>query len=231
MPFSSYVGSFGSLLAFCLQLSPLPAIITGLKEKEIKSLTSTYFIMGIVQSTFWGGYGYSISDNFILIVNTIGIILFAVYMNCIFYINNQTKNYIIVNIPLTVLYMFTLFVLNGTLSLFIAVILSCAWQSSTVITLREALAKKDAKFVNILLCYISFVNFSVWIIYAFLIKTFLMAFQNVVCSVFMAMNIYVYYWANGIIQNDNDSIILMMKKLFRVEEMEIRKEDFLISGV
>lgn len=222
------LGSLGTILSLCLQLSPSPAIYKGLKEGIIKSLTTTYFIMGIVQSTFWGGYGYNIRDPFVFGVNMVGIALFTIYLNIMFYINNQKKNYIMINGPLVILFIISMTILGERLNLYLAVIVACFWQSATVPTMRLALAKKDCSFVNILLCYISFANFITWIIYGILIESYLMSFQNTVSASFMAMNIYIYFWATGVIKNDDDCGINLLRKLLRVDNSDnfYNGEDF-----
>lgn len=239
MSITPLLGSLGTILSLCLQLSPSPAIYKGLKEGIIKSLTTTYFIMGIVQSTFWGGYGYNIKDPFVIGVNMVGVALFTLYLNIMFYINKENKNYIIINGPLVILFIISMTILGERLNLYLAVLVACFWQSATVPTMRLALAKKDCSFVNILLCYISFANFICWIIYGILIESYLMSFQNTVSAIFMTMNIYIYFWATGVIKNDDDCGINFLRKLLRVdnsdnfykgEDIEAGKTDGLIKN-
>ena len=220
MSFTPLLGTLGTVLSICLQLSPVPAMYRGIKEMQLKSITLSYFIMGIVQSTFWGCYGYNIKDPFVFGVNMIGVTLFTIYMNMLFYINNQKKNYLMINIPLLILFIVAITILGELLNLYLAVIVACMWQSATVPTMKMALAKKDCSFVNILLCYVSFANFIVWILYGIMIGTYLMAFQNTVSATFMAMNIYIYFWATGMIKNDDDCGINLLRKILRVDNSD-----------
>ena len=61
MPIATFLGTLGSFLAFCLQLSPFPTMIRGLKTGSILSLTISYFIMGIGGSILWIVFGLSIN--------------------------------------------------------------------------------------------------------------------------------------------------------------------------
>ena len=138
----------------------------------------------------------------------------------LFYINDQKKNYLMINIPLLILFIIAITILGELLNLYLAVIVACMWQSATVPTMKMALAKKDCSFVNILLCYVSFANFIVWILYGIMIGTYLMAFQNTVSASFMMMNIYIYFWATGVIKNDDDCGINLLRKMLRVDNSD-----------
>ena len=47
-----------------------------------------------------------------------------------------------------------------------------------------------------------------------------MAFQNTVSASFMMMNIYIYFWATGVIKNDDDCGINLLRKMLRVDNSD-----------
>lgn len=219
MPIATFLGTLGSFLAFCLQLSPFPTMIRGLKTGSILSLTISYFIMGIGGSILWIVFGLSINDIFIWGVNLVGVTLFTIYLNIFIYVECEKKTFIIANGGLFMEFIIAYNFFSGNLCLNIAVVFACVWQSVTVITMRKALREKDDKYIDILLACVSLSNFIDWIFYGIIIGKFMISVPNIFCGFFCALNVYIYFWCKGYLKNDNLGILLM-KKMFRVEEDE-----------
>ena len=222
MTIATLLGSVGSIFAFCLQLSPFPAMIEGLKTNDIPSMTISYFVMGIFGSVLWTCFGFGINDIFVYGVNIVGITLFGIYLNIFIYVKCDMKTFLMGNLGLLLEFIIAYIYFSPSLCLYLAVIVACIWQSSTIETMRYALEQKDAKFVNILLAVVSLLNFADWFIYGVLIQTYMMSFQNFVCGFFCAMNIYIYMWCNGYMSHDN-VIIELMKKAMMVKEIQVSK--------
>ena len=85
MLLAQFIGSIGCLIGFGLQLSPIPAVIEGLRAMEIKSMTTTYFIIGIIQAILWLGFGLKIHDIIVYGPNVTCFVLFSIYLNIIIY--------------------------------------------------------------------------------------------------------------------------------------------------
>lgn len=226
----SFVGLLGDLFAFGLQLSPSPAILQGIKDMEVKSLTLYYFITGIINAILWACYGFGADDIFIWGINLVGTILFVIYMNCFIYIQRSPTNlYLYSNGGLGALFLFCKFAIPYQFNMYAAAVIGIVWQSTTLTTMRLALKNKDSSFINILLCYISFLNFVDWTIYGILVRTFIIYFVNGTCGTIMFMNIYIYYWTINQISED-DCLILFLKKVLPSESIPKENEGILINN-
>ena len=103
MALKEILGLLGSILNISLQLSPMPAIYEGFKKMEIKSMTISYFVVGIIQGIFWIGYGLNISDIVVYGPNITIYILFTIYLNVVIYVKSKFNLFYLTNIPLAIL--------------------------------------------------------------------------------------------------------------------------------
>lgn len=220
----NFLGSLGALLSFGLQTSPMPTMIRGVKEMDIKSITLSYHVMASVQSMFWFNYGLGRQDPYIWGVNLIGITLFLIYANMFIYIKGPTKHYLYVDAGVLAQFLIGHYVLPYQWNMIGAVIVACFWQTATIPTMRLALKNKDGSFVDILLAIVSFANFVDWILYSLLTETYLMGFQNFVCGFFCFFNIYIYFWTQGKMP-DKDCLIEKLKEILKSDEVETPSEN------
>lgn len=227
----SFVGLLGDLFSLGLQLSPAPAILQGLKDMEIKSLTLYYFLTGIINGILWVSYGLGAHDPFIWSINVVGNILFFTYMNCFIYIQKLPPNYYLyTNGGLAALFLFCKFAIPYQLNMYVAAVIGIVWQSTTLTTMRLAMLNKDTSYINILLCYVSFANFVAWTIYGILVRTFTLYFVNGICGTIMFVNIYIYYWAINQIPDD-DCLIVNLRKIIPPDASPPKeKENIIINN-
>ena len=219
------LGILGNIFSFFLQISPLHTIIKGLKEKEIKNLTLSYFIVALFNSVFWFGFGFNENDKYIYIINGSGIIFFLFYAISKIYVDYSQIYYII----FFLLFYFSFFILivkylSAKTDIFIATIISCLWQCTTIPTMRQSLYRKDASFVNIIVMTISIINFFIWILYGIFDNVFLISFVNSICFIFCFFNIYIYFWSLGKIEHDS-KLISILKFIFRSDILGDIDED------
>lgn len=219
MLLTSIFGTLGTILSFCLQISPIPSIISGFKAGEIKSITLPYFVIANIASIQWICFGIGIKDLFVILVNSIGFTLFIIYMNMYIYIKYNFLVFFLIHYGFLVEFSLSYFFLSKDVSLFLAVIIASVWQSATIPTMRLALQNKDSSYIDILLNFISFTNFVVWLVYSILIHTNMMVAQNAICSLFCFMNIYIYFWSTEKIDHNN-WIISVFKLVLFVPEKE-----------
>jgi len=205
------LGILGNIFAFFLQISPLPTIFKGLKEKEIKNLTLSYFVVALFNSIFWFGFGFNENDKYIYIINGSGIIFFLFYTISKIYVDYLQIYYII----FFIIFYFSFFIfiikyLSAKTDIFIATIISCLWQCTTIPTMRQSLYKKDASFVNIIVMTVSIINFFIWVLYGIFDNVFLISFVNCICFIFCFFNIYIYIWSLGKIEDDSKLISFLI---------------------
>lgn len=213
------LGILGNIFAFFLQISPIPTIIKGLKEKEIKNLTLSYFLVALINTAFWFGFGFNENDKYIYIINASGLLFFLLYTNIKIYIDYLKIKYLILfNIIYFIYLLFVVNCLSGKIDLFIGTIISCLWQGTTIPTMRQSLFNKDSSFVNFNVMIVSIINFFIWVLYGFFDNVFLISFVNGICFIFCFFNIYIYFWSLGKINNDS-KLICFLKFIFCVDNL------------
>jgi hypothetical protein len=216
MAFIDFVGTVGFILCFILISGPFPSLSKGIQEMEIKNLTLYYFLAGMSQAAFWSGFGHKTDDFYMWFANDAVFFIFLIYLLMFLYIKRDNVGMIYYGLGMLIFYLLTQFVIPAYLCLFSAAVISCVWGSTTLVTLKSALTTKDVGFINIFLSYVSFTNFFVWTVYAFLINYTLSIIPNLWNTILWALNIFIYYWAQGCIGDDNFAIVFL-KKIFGVD--------------
>ena len=223
MAIKEILGLLGSILNISLQLSPMPGIIEGFKKMEIKSMTISYFVVGIIQGIFWIGYGLNISDIVVYGPNITIYILFTIYLNVVIYVKSRYNLFYLTNIPLAILCIFSCSFLPETVNVINATIVSIFWQTTNVETMRLALKNYDSAYINLLLSAVTFSCFVIMSIYSLLIKAYIMFIPYFYGSILNFINIYIYYWAEGKISKD-DCLIQIIKNILKPENISEEME-------
>ena len=223
MAIKEILGLLGSILNISLQLSPMPGIIEGFKKMEIKSMTISYFVVGIIQGIFWIGYGLNISDIVVYGPNITIYILFTIYLNVVIYVKSRYNLFYLTNIPLAILCIFSCSFLPETVNVINATIVSIFWQTTNVETMRLALKNYDSAYINLLLSAVTFSCFVIMSIYSLLIKAYIMFIPYFYGSILNFINIYIYYWAEGKIAKD-DCLIQKIKNILKPENISEEME-------
>ena len=216
MAIKEILGLLGSILNISLQLSPMPGVIEGYKKMDIKNLTISYFVVGIVQGIFWIGYGLNISDIVVYGPNITIYILFSIYLNVVIYIKYRYNLFYLTNIPLAILCFFSCKYLPEIVNVVGATIVSCFWQTTNVETMRLALKYYDSAYINLLLSIVTFSCFVIMSIYSLLIGAYIMFIPYFYGSILNFINIYIYYWAERKLQKD-DCFIQKIKAILKPE--------------
>ena len=223
MAIKEILGLLGSILNISLQLSPMPGIIEGFKKMEIKSMTISYFVVGIIQGIFWIGYGLNISDIVVYGPNITIYILFTIYLNVVIYVKSRYNLFYLTNIPLAILCIFSCSFLPETVNVINATIVSIFWQTTNVETMRLALKNYDSAYINLLLSAVTFSCFVIMSIYSLLIKAYIMFIPYFYGSILNFINIYIYYWAEGKISKDV-CLIQKIKNILKPENISEEME-------
>jgi hypothetical protein len=203
MALKELLGLIGSILNISLQLSPMPGIIEGYKKMDIKSLTISYFVVGIIQGIFWIGYGLNISDIVVYGPNITIYILFSIYLNVTIYVKGKYNLFYMTNIPLAILCFISCSFFPASVNVINATIVSIFWQTTNVETMRLALKNYDSAYINILLSVVTFSCFVIMSIYSLLIHAYIMFIPYFYGSILNFINIYIYYWAERKIAKDD----------------------------
>ena len=209
-------GLLGSILNISLQLSPMPGIIDGFKKMEIKSMTISYFVVGIIQGIFWIGYGLNISDIVVYGPNITIYILFTIYLNVVIYVKSRFNLFYLTNIPLAILCLISCSFLPELVNVVGATVVSIFWQTTNVETMRLALKNYDSAYINLLLSVVTFSCFVIMSLYSLLIKAYIMFIPYFYGSILNFINMYIYYWAEGKIAKD-DCFIQKIKTILKSE--------------
>ena len=223
MLLATIIGSIGCVIGFGLQLSPIPAVIEGLKVMEIKSLTTTYFIIGCTQAILWIGFGAKIHDIIVYGPNVTCFILFSAYLNSIIYIQKKYALFYQANLPLWIFLYIVLKYFPTHACDSIASIICIAWQTANLETMQNALKFKDQAYINKLLSIISFISFGFGATYSLFISAYIMLIPNIYGSLLNLINLYIWYWAGGVFSDDS-LVILILKKILVSNGKEVEEK-------
>jgi uncharacterized protein with PQ loop repeat len=208
------IGSLTFCFGMSMLVSPAPGLYKGLKDMKIQNITFSYFFLGFVQCLVWLAYGIKEHDAYIWLINLIATLLYTIYLNLFLYITREKLMFLYSNVSMVLCTLVSFYVFNSTICLWIAAIITCFWQTTTIPVTRKALATKDASFVNILIACLSFGNFFLWFTYGLLKSNAVMAGKYFVALSFCAINIEIYCWAKGYVSDNNPSI-LFLKLVYR----------------
>jgi uncharacterized protein with PQ loop repeat len=217
MALADIIGTMGFLAVFGLISAPCPSLVNGIRTGEIKNLSLTYFITGLVQSTGWANYGHMIKDFNIYIANDVAFVVFLIYINMFLYIYKQIKEMAMYSVGFCLFYLICRNLCPVGLNLLVASAISFVWNCSLIPLIKKSLETKDASYLNILLAGFSFLNYFLWTFYGILVNNVSIIITNSWALLLWTINIFVYFWTNNHIANDN-ICISFLKKIFFVQE-------------
>ena len=223
MAIKEILGLLGSILNISLQLSPMPEIINGLKKRDIKNLTISYFVVGITQGIFWIGYGLNISDIVVYGPNITIYLLFTINLNITIYVKSRYHLFYLTNIPLAILCFLSCRYFTESINVVSATIVSMFWQTTNLETMRLALKYHDSAYINLLLSIVTFCCFVIMSIYSLMIEAYVMFIPYFYGSILNFINIYIYAWCLNKI-NQNNWFILKIIFILKADVIEKDKD-------
>lgn len=223
MALKEILGLLGSILNISLQLSPMPGIIEGFKKMDIKNLTISYFVVGIIQGIFWIGYGLNISDIVVYGPNITIYLLFTIYLNITIYVKSRYHLFYLTNIPLAILCFLSCRYFTESINVVSATIVSMFWQTTNLETMRLALKYHDSAYINLLLSIVTFCCFVIMSIYSLMIEAYVMFIPYFYGSILNFINIYIYAWCLNKI-NQNNWFILKIIFILKADVIEKDKD-------
>jgi hypothetical protein len=203
MDIKKIFGMTAMTFSISLQIGPIPGMIDGFKKGDIKSMTISYFMTGIIQTLFWLGYSICIKDLYVGLPSLTMLILFGIYLNALIYIKNRYHLFFILDSLIIILTFVIIKFLPEHVCDTSATIISIIWQTTNAETIRFALKYYSQEYINPLLSWISFMCFTTYWIYSLMIGAYIMFIPNFYGSIINTINLYLYYWAGGHFSKEN----------------------------
>jgi uncharacterized protein with PQ loop repeat len=216
MELVDFIGILGFILTMFVVSSPIPSLFEGLKKSEVKDISLEYLILAAAQGVQWLLYGYKESDFYVKLTNIFVVTAYIIYYNTLLYITKNKEKAIYINLAMALYIAFCALLIPGKICLTVGALVSTCWQFATVPKIQEALRAKDASFINFPVACASFVTFTFWAIYSLLTDNYLMLIPNSLGGLIFSVNLIIYFWATGRI-NEQHFIIDILKKIFMVE--------------
>jgi len=216
---TNFLGSSALVLAICCIMSPSKSLYEGLQKMEIKNITIEYFLFGIPQTALWMLAGYKLNDIYVYMTNIFAVILMTTFLDVFLYINRKNSQIILYDISIFLYIWILNVILSPSLTILLATLLSSIWQFASIRSIRSSLQTKNSSYINLLLAFISAVNFGNWFIYSLLTKNYLMAIPHFLGNLIWSTNIFIYYWTQSKISHDH-FMIIFLKWVFIVKSDE-----------
>lgn len=203
MEIKTLLGTIAMIFSISLQIGPIPGMIEGFRKGDVKNMTISYFMTGIIQTLFWLGYGICIKNLYVTLPSLTMLVLFGIYLNTLLYIKKKYNLFIILDSSIAILTFIILKYLPEHACDTSATIISLIWQTTNTETIRLALKYYSQDYINPLLSWISFICFTTYWIYSLMIDAYIMFIPNFYGCIINTINLYLYYWAGGYINKDN----------------------------
>jgi len=203
MAIKTLLGTIAMTFSISLQIGPIPGMIEGFRKGDVKNMTISYFMTGIIQTLFWLGYGVCIKDLYVSLPSLTMLVLFGIYLNTLLYIKKKYNLFIILDSSIAMLTFIILKYLPEHACDTTATIISLVWQTTNAETIRLALKYYSQDYINLLLSWISFFCFTTYWIYSLMIDAYIMFIPNFYGCIINTINLYLYYWAGGYINKEN----------------------------
>ena len=211
------VGFAAFINTFLIISSPFPALYEGIKKMEINNITLEYLLIGCLQSTLWSTYGHKNSDFYTSLTNDVLIVIFIIYLNMFFYINQMKDKGLYINIGIAIEIVLLYFFIGGNLCLLLASSMGTAWQFSMLRTMKKALVNKDSAFINLPIALLSSSGYVLWTSYAVLTSNWLMFIPNAIGCVMWGLNLFIFLWTKLYV-NDDNFLICLLHIIFSTEK-------------
>lgn len=224
MAIKNLFGTVAMIFSISLQIAPIPGMIEGFRKGDVKNMTISYFMTGIIQTLFWLGYGICIKDLYVTVPSLTMLILFGVYLNILLYIKKKYNLFIILDSSIAILTFIILKYLPEHACDTSATIISLVWQTTNAETIRFALKYYSQDYINPLLSWISFICFTTYWIYSLMIDAYIMFIPNFYGCIINTINLYLYYWAGGYISKEN-YLVSILNCILKPENIQDNKEN------
>ena len=219
MAIEALFGTVAMIFSISLQIGPIPGMIEGFRKGDIKNMTISYFMTGIIQALFWLGYGICIRDIYVSLPSLTMLILFGIYLNALIYIKKRYNLFVMLDSSIVILTFVIIKYLPEHACDTSATIISLVWQTTNAETIRLALKYYSQEYINPLLSWISFICFTTYWIYSLMIHAYIMFIPNFYGSIINSINLYLYYWAGGYFSKDN-CLISILNYILKPENIQ-----------
>ena len=208
------IGCLGFILTMFVVGSPIPSLLEGIKNGNIKNMTLEYILLAAAQGVLWLLFGIKENDFYVRLTNSFVVSAYIIYLNIFLYILKNKEKTIYLNLGFFTYITFCSYFLPGKVCLTAGAIVSTVWQFTTISKIRLALQSKDASFLNYTIALASFVVFNFWAAYALLTTNYIMFCPNFFGGLIFTANLLIYYWASGRLSHNNFSIEILKKIFF-----------------
>ena len=216
-------GTVAMCFSILLQIAPIPGMIEGFRKDDVKNMTISYFMTGLIQTLFWLGYAIIIHDFYVGIPSFTMLVLLGIDLNALIYIKRKSNLFIILNSFLIILAFIIIKYLPEHACDTSAIIISLVWQTTNAETIRLALKYYSQDYINPLLSWISFICFTTYWIYSLMINAYIMFIPNFYGSIINTINLFLYYWAGGYFNKDN-CFISILNSFLKPENIQENNE-------
>ena len=216
-------GTVAMCFSILLQIAPIPGMIEGFRKDDVKNMTISYFMTGLIQTLFWLGYAIIIHDFYVGVPSFTMLVLFGIDLNVLIYIKKKSNLFIILNSFLAILAFIIIKFLPEHACDTSATIISLVWQTTNAETIRLALKYYSQDYINPLLSWISFICFTTYWIYSLMINAYIMFIPNFYGSIINTINLFLYYWAGGYFNKDN-CFISILNSFLKPENIQENNE-------
>ena len=223
MEIKALFGTVAMTFSILLQIGPIPGMIEGFRKGDVKNMTISYFMTGLIQTLFWLGYAIIIHDYYVGVPSFTMLVLFGIDLNVLIYIKRRFNLFILLNSFLIILAFIIIKYLPEHACDTSATIISVVWQTTNAETIRLALKYYSQDYINPLLSWISFVCFTTYWIYSLMIKAYIMFIPNFYGFVINSINLFLYYWAGGYFSKDN-CFISILNSILKPENIQENNE-------
>ncbi len=210
------LGITGMVLSFVMLVSPLPAVISGLKNREMKSLSGIYLICAMGNALLWAVYGFKLWEFSMYLTNTFAFVMFLFYYNCFLYINYQGQKILPTTIFTLLFSTLVFFLIPKEVAGFLAFFTSTFWMLTSIVKMREALAEKNAQYINLPVILTSLLCNLIWLSYGYVLRNYYIVIPNLLGFILYSCNMLTYIWTYDVL-DDNNFLIRIIKNTFAVE--------------
>jgi uncharacterized protein with PQ loop repeat len=214
------IGILGFILTMFVVGSPIPSLIEGLKKGELKDIGLEYLLLAAAQGVQWLLYGFKESDFYVKLTNIFVVSAYIIYFNTLLYITKNKEKAVYINVGMALYITICALLIPGKVCLTVAALVTTCWQFTTIPKIKEALKSKDASLINYPLACASCITFTFWASYSLLIENYLMLIPNFLGALIFSINLTIYFWAIGKI-NEHHFVIDIFKKIFMVESTNL----------
>ena len=195
------IGLICNILQPLLYIAPLKIFYNIYKHKknnEASTIPYLYFVFNLFNSILWILLSVKKFDLAVLIANILSAFFFLVYLISYYITNSDSLEILMLKINTFTLFLFSITFLswrflNYETTGIIAVIIESISYLSTLQYMKEALIKKDSKYINIYISSSIAITSFFWIVYSIIDKNILVLIPNIIGEVVSISTFIIYY--------------------------------------